>query len=148
MQLLRRGKDARTGNPAGEGRAADEDRGNHFYFRVIPAHSFCHGRRHLWGRGDRLAAEPAITFDHLLPFQTVSPYRFRPGIGPLNVATYYLINSRRKMAICSGSITAFFRSIASAKIGGEAKLVQPGLIRARIFNGVWRGLQRGWSFQE
>ena len=42
------------------------------------------------------------------------------------------------MGIRSGRITAFFRSIASAKMGGEAKLVQRGTIRARIFT-VGRG---------
>jgi hypothetical protein len=45
-----------------------------------------------------------------------------------NVATYYLTDSRRKTLICSGIITAFFRIIASAKKGGEAKLVQRSVL--------------------
>ena len=54
-------------------------------------------------------------------------------IGHYNVATDYLTNSRRKTAFRSGSITAFFRIIASAKQGGEAKLVQRRPIRALFF---------------
>jgi hypothetical protein len=63
-------------------------------------------------------------------------------IGHWNVATDYLINSRRRMAINSGRITVFFGSIASAKKGGEAKLVQPGILRARLEMGFWRGVLR------
>jgi hypothetical protein len=62
-------------------------------------------------------------------------------IGPWNVATDYLINSRRRITINSGRITVFFRSIASAKTGGEAKLVQPGLLRAPLEKGFWRAFR-------
>ena len=41
--------------------------------------------------------------------------------------------------IRSGRITVFFGSIASAKMGGEAKLVQRGTIRGRIFYRRGRG---------
>jgi len=58
--------------------------------------------------------------------------RWAPGGSRCNVATYYPTNSRRKTPICSGSITAFSGNIASAKKGGEAKLVQRGTIRTRI----------------
>jgi len=56
-----------------------------------------------------------------------------PAIGPCNVAPYYLTNSRRKTVISSGRITVFFEIIAFAKKGGEAKVVQPGLLRAPFF---------------
>ncbi len=59
--------------------------------------------------------------------------------GPYNIATYYLTNSRRKTMINSGSITAFSGFIASARKGGEVKLVQRGILRARIFYPEKRG---------
>jgi len=59
-----------------------------------------------------------------------------PAYGPCNVATYYLMNSRRKIAICSGRITAFSGIITSAKKGGEAKVVQQGTMRAPIGKGA------------
>ena len=58
--------------------------------------------------------------------------RGAPGGCQQNVATNYLTDSRRRNAIFSGRITAIFDIIASSKSGGEAKLVQPGLFRARI----------------
>ena len=64
------------------------------------------------------------------PFQKT---RVRSLIGPCNVAPYYLTNSRRKTGIFSGRITAFLGNIASPEKGGEAKLVKPGMLRARIF---------------
>ena len=47
------------------------------------------------------------------------------------------------MAIRSGIITVFFPFIASATMGYEAKLVQPGMIRARIFTVVGGGKEWG-----
>ena len=58
------------------------------------------------------------------------------AIGHCAIATSCLINSHRKILINSGRITAFFGIIASAKKGGEAKLVQRDTIRARINKGV------------
>jgi hypothetical protein len=69
-----------------------------------------------------------------------------PAEGCCNVATYYLTNSRHRTLNCSGRITAFFRIIASAKKGGEAKLVQRGPIRAWILyrrGGECEGLSDG-----
>jgi len=59
--------------------------------------------------------------------------------GDCNVATDYLTNSRRKTLNYSGRITVFFRIIASAGLGGEAKLVQRGTIRGRNFYRQWMG---------
>jgi hypothetical protein len=64
------------------------------------------------------------------------PCRDVPAGCQQNVAVHYLINFRRKTPVRSGSITVFFGSIASSKLGGEAKLVQPGILRARIFHPV------------
>ena len=58
---------------------------------------------------------------------------YAPAGSDFNIATYYLSDSRLKTPNCSGRITAFFRIIASAEKGGEAKLVQWGTIRGRIF---------------
>jgi hypothetical protein len=58
------------------------------------------------------------------------------------VAMRYLHDSRRKTLIFSGTITVFFRFIASAKMGGEAKVVQRGTIRGRIFYPVKGGMGR------
>ena len=61
-------------------------------------------------------------------------------INDCNVATNYLNDSRRKNLIFSGRITAIFDIIASEKRGGEAKLVQPGILRARNFYPVKGGI--------
>ena len=75
--------------------------------------------------------------------------RGAPGGCQQNAATNCLTNSHRKTTINSGRITVFFRSIASAKKGGEAKLVQPGILRARIsypVNGGKKGVYDGTVF--
>lgn len=67
-------------------------------------------------------------------------------LGRCNIAAYCLTNSPLKTPNCSGSITAFLGIIASAKYGGEAKLVQRGPVRARIPSPAWRGvLWRGYD---
>lgn len=75
--------------------------------------------------------------EYPLPVQTIYPYRIHSGIVACNVATYCLINSRRRMTICSGRITEFLGIIVSPKKGVEAKLVQPGPLRAPILKGVF-----------
>jgi len=49
------------------------------------------------------------------------------------------------MVFFSGTITAFFRFIASPVWGVEAKLVQRSPIRARNFNGEEGGLAGGYK---
>jgi len=58
-----------------------------------------------------------------------------PTRGCWTIATYYLSNSRRRSAICSGQIAAFSGIIASSFRDTEAKVVQPGPWRARIQRG-------------
>jgi hypothetical protein len=49
------------------------------------------------------------------PVRSLSQSRGAPEIGQQNVAVHYLTDSRRRMAIHSKSITAFFKFIASSK---------------------------------
>jgi hypothetical protein len=58
------------------------------------------------------------------------------GFGAGYVAIYYLISSRRKIALCSGHITVLFRIIASAKKGDKAKPVQPWPVGPGFYGGL------------
>ena len=83
------------------------------------------------GGGDGIRAPPSRALE-----------LYRCPVGPpgchQNVAVRYLINSRRKILIFSGTITVFFHFIASARKGGEAKRVERGSLRARIpYRGGW-----------
>ena len=64
--------------------------------------------------------------------------------GRSNIAKRYLSDSRRRTAFWSGPDSAFFRNVPSKKKGGEGNVVQPGLLRVRIFPGeygdIWQGV--------
>ena len=99
------------------------------------------------------APAPRIEMNPSFPDRPrITTHRIQPSpssgaqleIGHYNVATDYLTNSRRKTAFRSGSITAFSGFIASAKQGGEAKLVQRRPIRALFY----RGFRGGYGLQK